>query len=67
MLKLMKITGIQPDERTVFAPGPAVEVSFRVENGQSRLERRSTVIVRPYQSEPVAVWQRSGREDAGST
>ena len=67
MLALMKITGVQPDEMTVFSPGPALEVSFRIERGNSRVERRSTIIVRPYQSVPVAVWQRSGNEDQGST
>ena len=67
MLALMKITGVQPDEMTVFSPGPALEVSFRIERGNSRVERGSTIIVRPYQSVPVAVWQRSGNEDQGST
>ena len=67
MLTLMKITGVQPDEMTVFSPGPAVEVSLRIERGDSRIERRSTIIVRPYQIVPVAVWQRSGNEDQGST
>jgi type II secretory pathway component PulK len=67
MLGLMKITGVQPDEMTVFSPGPALEVSFRIERGESRIERHSTIIVRPYQSVPVAVWQRSGNEDRGST
>ena len=67
MLTWMKITGVQPDEMTVFSPGPALDVSFRIERGDSRIEWRSTIIVRPYQSVPVALWQRSGNEDQGST
>ena len=67
MLALMKITGVQPDEMTVFSAGPALELGLRIERGDSRVERRSTIIVRPYQSVPVAVWQRSGNEEQGST
>jgi type II secretory pathway component PulK len=67
MLALMKITGVQPDEMTVFSAGPALELGLRIERGDSRVERRSTIIVRPYQSVPVAIWQRSGNEEQGST
>jgi len=64
-LRLMKTTGMQPDEMTVLAPGPALEVHFVVERNGSRIERRTTFVIRPYQSAPLGLWQRSGsgRED----
>ena len=58
-LTFMKLTGIQPDEMVTFSPGPAFEVDIAFEHGGSRIERNTTIIVRPYQVEPVAVWQRS--------
>jgi len=66
-ISVMKLTGIEADEMTVFAPGPALLVRFSMEDGSSRIERETIFIVRPYQSEPLAVWQRSGDEGEGTT
>jgi len=59
MLTFMKVTGLQTDEMVNFAPGPALEISIELEKDGSHIERDTTFIIRPYQSEPVAVWQRS--------
>jgi len=62
-LALAKLTGIQTDEMTILAPGPGLFVRFSMERGMSRVDRGTIFIVRPYQSEPLAVWQRSGNEE----
>ena len=66
MLTFMKVTGLQTDEMINFSPGPALEVSIVLEKDGSRIERDTTLIVRPYQSEPVAVWQRSTGPGTGT-
>lgn len=57
---ITKLTGLQADEMVNFSPGPALDVRIEFEHNGSRMERQATFIVRPYQVEPVAVWQRSG-------
>lgn len=61
---LWKLTGVMADETTVLAPGPALTVRFEMVAGESRTARTSTLIVRPYSSEPLAVWQRMRGIDA---
>lgn len=62
-LALWKLTGTQSDERTVLSPGPGLTVRLEMSLRQARTERVTTFIVRPYQGEAVAVWQRA--RDAG--
>lgn len=66
-LALWKLTGTQSDERTVLAPGPGLTVRLEMTLGEARTERVTTFIVRPYQGEALAVWQRARDEerDAG--
>ena len=59
-LMITKLTGLQSDEMVNFSAGPALDVRIEFEHDGSRMERQATFIVRPYQVEPVAVWQRSG-------
>lgn len=60
---LWKLTGAQADETTVLAPGPGLTVTLEMGMRQAHTARVTTFIVRPYESEAVAVWQRS-RNDA---
>lgn len=61
---LWSLTGAQADEATVLAPGPGLTVRLEMTLRAARTARSTTFIVRPYQADAVAVWQRS-REDAG--
>jgi type II secretory pathway component PulK len=63
---LWKLAGIAPDDSTVVAPGPGFTVQLAIGLRESRLRRATTFSVRPYQSEPLAVWQRSKGEDPGA-
>jgi general secretion pathway protein K len=55
---LYDVTGLQADENLVMAPGPALDVEIRI-NGETAMARRRVVmLVRPYQNEAVAIWQR---------
>ena len=58
-LTLWKLTGTQADETTVLAPGPGLTVRLEMELRQAHTTRTTTFMVRPYQAEAVAVWQRS--------
>lgn len=60
---LWKLTGSQADETTVLAPGPGLMVKLEMGLREARTARATTFIVRPYQAEALAVWQRS-RNDA---
>lgn len=53
-----RLTGVEADEVTVFAPGPAFSVETRVRLGDVEVRREVTYVVRPYQGEAVGVWQR---------
>jgi type II secretory pathway component PulK len=64
---LWKLTGMMADETTVMAPGPALTVRFEMVAGEARSARTSTLIVRPYSSEPLAVWQQVRGIDADGT
>ena len=65
---LWKLTGMMADENTVLAPGPALTVRLEMDAGQARVLRTTTFIVRPYASEPLAVWQQvRGEDDGGRT
>lgn len=63
---LWKLSGITADDSTVLAPGPGFTVQLDMSLRDSRVRRTTTFIVRPYQAEPVAVWQRSRGEDPGA-
>jgi general secretion pathway protein K len=58
-LTLWKLTGSQADETTVLAPGPGLTVRLEMGLRQARTTRTTTFMVRPYEAEAVAVWQRS--------
>ena len=58
-LTLWKLTGSQADETTVLAPGPGLTVTLEMGLRGARTARATTFIVRPYEAEAVAVWQRS--------
>jgi general secretion pathway protein K len=58
-LSLWKLTGFQADETTVLAPGPGLSLRLDMSRGETRLERTTTYVVRPYSAEPLATWQRS--------
>jgi len=58
-LTLWKLTGSQADETTVLAPGPGLTVRLEMGLRQAHTTRTTTFMVRPYQAEAVAVWQRS--------
>jgi type II secretory pathway component PulK len=58
-LALWKLTGIQPDEVTVVSPGPGLTIQLDLEVAGKKVRRATTFIVRPYQSDALAVWQRS--------
>jgi hypothetical protein len=62
-LQLWKLTGVMADENTVLAPGPALTVRLEMDAGETRVLRTTTFIVRPYASEPLAVWQQVRGED----
>jgi general secretion pathway protein K len=62
---LWKLTGVIADESTVLAPGPALTVRLEMDAGEARVLRTTTFIVRPYASEPLAVWQQVRGEDEG--
>jgi general secretion pathway protein K len=62
---LWKLTGLLADETTVLAPGPALTVSLEMDAGEARVLRTTTFIVRPYASEPLAVWQQVRGEGGG--
>jgi hypothetical protein len=64
-LQLWKLTGVMADENTVLAPGPALTVRLEMDAGETRVLRTTTFIVRPYSSEPLAVWQQVRGEDEG--
>jgi general secretion pathway protein K len=66
-LTFMKVTGLQTDERLNFSKGPALEIGIEFEKDGSRIQRDTTFIIRPYQSEPVAVWQRSMGSGEGTS
>jgi general secretion pathway protein K len=57
-LSLWKLTGTQADELTVLAPGPGLTVRLEMSLRDARTTRVTTFVVRPYQAEPLAVWQR---------
>ena len=61
-LTLWKLTGAQADETTVLAPGPGLTVRLEMSLREAYTARTTTFIVRPYQAEAVAVWQRSRTE-----
>jgi general secretion pathway protein K len=63
-LALWKLTGLQADETTVLAPGPALTVHLEMNLREAHTSRTTTFIVRPYSAEPLAVWQRSRDGDA---
>ena len=58
-LTLWKLTGSQADETTVLAPGPGLTVRLEMGLRQAHTTRTTTFMVRPYEAEAVAVWQRS--------
>ncbi len=62
---LWKLTGIMADETNVLVPGPALTVRLDMEAGDTRALRTTTFIVRPYASEPLAVWQQVRGEGEG--
>ena len=62
---LWKLTGNMADETTVLAPGPALTVTLEMDAGVARVLRTTTFIVRPYASEPLAVWQQVRGEGEG--
>jgi general secretion pathway protein K len=62
-LTLWKLTGITPEEGTVLASGPGFTVTLSMGLRDTRTRRTTTYILRPYQMEPLAVWQRSKGED----
>jgi type II secretory pathway component PulK len=60
---LWKLTGAQGDEETVLLPGPGLTVHLEMELRGRRAVRTTTVIVRPYTTDPLGVWQRSTGRD----
>jgi type II secretory pathway component PulK len=60
---LWKLTGTQADETTVLLPGPGLTVHLEMELRGRRAVRTTTVIVRPYTTDPLGVWQRSTGRD----
>jgi len=64
---LWKLSGITADDSTVLAPGPGFMVRLETGLRESRVQRTTTFIVRPYQQEPLAVWQRSKAEEPEGT
>lgn len=58
-LTLWKLTGAQADETIVLAPGPGLTVRLEMGLREARTRRVTTFSVRPYETEAVAVWQRS--------
>lgn len=58
-LSFWKLTGQDADEMTTYYPGPAVSLTVQLEGSAGVVRRATTFIVRPYTSEPLAVWQRS--------
>jgi type II secretory pathway component PulK len=63
-LALWKLTGMQGSETTVLGAGPGVTVRLEMGLREAHVTRTTTFSVRPYQDEPLAVWQRS-RDDQG--
>jgi len=53
-----RLTGVEADESTVFAPGPAFSVETVLRHQGVEARREVTYVVRPYQDEAVGVWQR---------
>jgi general secretion pathway protein K len=58
-LTLWKLTGSEADETTVLAPGPGLTVRLEMDLRAAHTTRTTTFMIRPYQAEAVAVWQRS--------
>jgi type II secretory pathway component PulK len=54
----LRVTGLGDDEFTVFYPGPALRVSTERRESQFRLRRETTLVLRPYEGEPVQLWGR---------
>lgn len=65
-LAYWRLTGIEADERSSFATGPAVTVELELEGMDARVQRTTTFIVRPYTVVPLAVWQRTAESDRNS-
>ncbi len=61
-LELAKLTGAEADESTVLWPGPALTVRLEMQLRAARARRATTFIVRPYDTEAFAVWERKGDE-----
>jgi general secretion pathway protein K len=62
-LALWKLTGVEANETTVLSPGPGLTVRLEMALRKARTTRTTIFIVRPYQAEPLAVWQRMRDDD----
>lgn len=54
----LRVTGLGDDEFTVFYPGPALRLSTERFDPEFRLRRESTLVLRPYENEPLQLWGR---------
>jgi general secretion pathway protein K len=56
------IAGDDPDEFTVLTPGPGVAVDITLDFGAAHAHRHLVAGVQPYAIEPLAIWERGGRD-----
>jgi type II secretory pathway component PulK len=64
---LAALTGIEADDTTTLFPGPAFRIELELEYRGMTVRRNTTVILRPYQNDALAVWSRRDFADGSST
>lgn len=53
-----RVTGLSDDDFTVLYPGPALRIATERVEQDFRLTRETTLVLRPYENEPVQTWGR---------
>jgi general secretion pathway protein K len=64
--RLFALTGVSADEVTTMYPGPAFRIRYAFEHAGIDLRRETTVLLRPYEAEPFAVWSQSSARGGGA-
>jgi general secretion pathway protein K len=64
--RLFALTGTQADEFTTTYPGPALRIRASFEHAGIGIRRETTVLLRPWDAEPFALWEQSNSRGEGA-
>jgi hypothetical protein len=63
---LSRLAGVEADETTMLAPGPALTISVTTVKSDVTVRRSGLLVLYPYRDEAVIVWSRSTPTEPGS-